>query len=146
MHLLEAALQLFEVTGEGRWRDLAEDVLDLFERGFYRPDPPVLFEHLRRDLTPDPFKGRAVEPGHHAEWAWLLNWAARLLNRPALLPTAETLLEASIVRGWNAGDGGLVDEIDAENSGALRSTRRLWPTLELAKALAGARSRSRASG
>ncbi len=137
MHLLEACLLLLETTGEARWRALAEDVLALFEKGFYRPDPPVLFEHLRRDLTPDPFKGRSVEPGHHAEWAWLLTCASTLLARDDLHHSAEILLEAAIVRGWNASDGGLVDEIDAENSEILAPTRRLWPTLELAKALAG---------
>lgn len=83
MHLLEAALALFEACGHARFAELAEEVGALFERHFFDADTGTLGEVYTEELARAPGEpGRVTEPGHHFEWAWLLAARQRLLGVP----------------------------------------------------------------
>ena len=73
----------------------------------------------------------SVEPGHLAEWVWLLKGFERITGCPTGRPRAE-LLESAL-RYRDETTGCLIDEGDAVGS-VKRSTRRLWPQTEIAKA------------
>jgi N-acylglucosamine 2-epimerase/mannose-6-phosphate isomerase len=79
MHVFEAALVLFETSGEARFGDLATQIRNLFAEHFFQADTGILPEFFAEDLTPiaGP-QGRIMEPGHHFEWAWILGQHQRL--------------------------------------------------------------------
>lgn len=75
--------------------------------------------------------GEAVEPGHLAEWSWLLRQAAALLKLD-LSADADALLATALTH--RAPKTGLLwDEIGRNGEARLR-TSRSWPMTELAKA------------
>ena len=49
---------------------------------------------------PEVLTGFKVEPGHHFEWAWLLNWSGKLLSVDRHRLLGETLLQESWKAGW----------------------------------------------
>ncbi len=71
MHLLEASLVAFDATGDGRFRDCARSLVELFHTSFF--DGRTLAEYFTEDWCRLPNEqGRLVEPGHQFEWAWIL--------------------------------------------------------------------------
>lgn len=72
MHLLEACLGAFEATQDERFLAQADELTKLFRERLF--DGRTLGERFRPDwasrIDGDP--GRALEPGHHFEWAWIL--------------------------------------------------------------------------
>ena len=136
MHLLEASLALAEATGEVVYRHLAEELLMLFENRFLDAEPAVVLEHLDTDFRPHPDIGHKVEPGHHFEWAWLLERAARILDVERYRAVAERVFRTGLDFGWDAVAGGVFDQVDRRNSDVLLATKRCWPVTELIKARA----------
>ena len=135
MHLLEAALAL-NAAGSPGHGDLARRLLGLFSRGFYDSTDSVVLEHLDQDFAPHPLNGHRLEPGHHFEWGWLLDWASRTLGEPAHRAIARPILERGLALGWDCVHGGVFDEVDRRDGQVLARTKRIWPVLELIKALA----------
>ena len=135
MHLLEAALSL-DAAGTPGHGELARRLLGLFSRGFHAAAESVVLEHLDQDLVPHPVDGHRVEPGHHFEWAWLLEWASRSLCEPAHRATGRPILERGLALGWDRAHGGVYDEVDRRGGAVLAATKRVWPVCELIKALA----------
>ncbi|WP_425053999.1 AGE family epimerase/isomerase [Psychromarinibacter sp. S121] len=128
MHLFEAATELFRVTGDPDWRAVADECLGLFAEVFLQPDGRVL-EFYTRDWTPVT-EGQAVEPGHMAEWVWLLDRYELATGQGA---GAEAGIDADAMFGAAiaARDGaGLLPDslLPASDS------RRTWPQTELLKA------------
>lgn len=81
MHLAEAALASFAATGEERFATLARELTSLFARAFFDPATATLAEIFTEDWRRAPGdEGRCVEPGHHLEWAWILDCARRDLG------------------------------------------------------------------
>jgi N-acylglucosamine 2-epimerase/mannose-6-phosphate isomerase len=74
MHLLEAALAWIETApGEGRFRELADELVRLFSNRFYDPASRTLAEYYDDNWARAPGDaGRLTEPGHQFEWAWIL--------------------------------------------------------------------------
>ena len=73
MHLLEAALANLEACGDERFLALADEMVGLFCDHFYDGVSGTLGEYFDESWRRAPGEaGRAVEPGHHFEWAWLL--------------------------------------------------------------------------
>jgi mannose/cellobiose epimerase-like protein (N-acyl-D-glucosamine 2-epimerase family) len=89
-------------------------------------------EYFDDDWQPMPgAEGDIVEPGHLAEWAWLLRQHERIIGlKPRALPTE--LIEAAL-RSADAQSGLLVDEADRKGR-VRRDTRRIWLQTELVKA------------
>jgi mannose/cellobiose epimerase-like protein (N-acyl-D-glucosamine 2-epimerase family) len=129
MHLFEAMLALYEATGEAQFQNRAGDFFGLFVSNFFDQRSQTLGEFFEDDWSP--INPAVVEPGHQAEWLWLL----RSFERNTGCPTGRfrSALLTSALRGRDEATGCLVDECDA--SGRItRATRRLWPQTEIAKA------------
>jgi mannose-6-phosphate isomerase len=135
MHLLEAALAWLDAGGGEPWRDLAAEVTELCLTRFIAPGNGALHEYYdaewRRDAS---LAGEVVEPGHQAEWAWLLmRWADRSAD-PRIEPVARRLFAIAEVEGLNASQSRLINELEADLSPKWR-WMRLWPQTERIKAL-----------
>ena len=82
MHLLEAALAWLWIDADSAWRHLADHIAALCLNRFIDPGCGALREHFATDWAPLPGpEGGLVEPGHHYEWAFLLDRWARLTGR-----------------------------------------------------------------
>lgn len=134
MHLLEARLAAAEAFGEERFLDGAQRLVALFRRRFLDPATGTLVELLDDDLKPLP---GAVEPGHHCEWVWLLDWHARLAGHHAAPAEARALRDFA-ERFGPLPSGPLRDAV-ARDGTPLSDAARLWPQAERLKsaALAG---------
>ncbi|MDJ0825040.1 MAG: AGE family epimerase/isomerase [Rhodobacter sp.] len=124
MHLFEAATELYAVTAEPRYARIAETCLELFREVFLQPDGRV-FEFFNADWGP-PQGAQAVEPGHMAEWIWLLDRHAAVTGTDPGVDLGA--LFAQVLAGRD-GMGLLRD-----STVPLAETRRLWPQTELLKA------------
>jgi mannose/cellobiose epimerase-like protein (N-acyl-D-glucosamine 2-epimerase family) len=82
MHLLEAALAWISIDDDPAWRRLADGLAALCLQKFVDPASGALRELFARDWSPAAgVEGRICEPGHHYEWAFLLDRWARLTSR-----------------------------------------------------------------
>ncbi len=141
MHLLEAFLAAFELFGDAIFLDRADAVVRLFVERLFQPAEDALAEFFDDAWEPAREGGRfLVEPGHHAEWIWLLGRYGDVAGRAGRTPASLDLdairaaLHAFVDRfGTAAGGGTLVDGVWSD--GALQSaTARLWPQCERLKA------------
>jgi mannose/cellobiose epimerase-like protein (N-acyl-D-glucosamine 2-epimerase family) len=82
MHLFEAALAWIAVDDDPAWRRMADGIAVLCLQKFVNPASGALREFFAADWSPAPgAEGRICEPGHHYEWAFLLDRWARLTDR-----------------------------------------------------------------
>ena len=135
MHLLEAALAWTAVSPNPAWRTLADEIVGLCQGRFIDPSSGSLHEFFDTDWTvlsggPED----VVEPGHQAEWAWLL------LKWQAFEPTeriegaAVRLLKIAEDEGLDRNQNRLINELNADLTPRDRRLR-LWPQTERIKAL-----------
>ena len=140
MHLLEACLAASEAFGDDPFLDRADALVDLFLTRMFQQTEGALPEYFDDALVPHRESGLfVVEPGHHSEWIWLLDWHTRRraeAGRPAMPGITATILRlAQFVErhGIHAETGALIDELWSD--GTPRSTaQRLWPQTERLKA------------
>ncbi|OIQ32493.1 MAG: mannose-6-phosphate isomerase [Alphaproteobacteria bacterium MedPE-SWcel] len=125
MHMFETATALFAATGERRFRDMAEECLGLFRDAFLTQNGRVL-EYFAEDWSPLGADEQAVEPGHMAEWVYLIDRYEQVTGRRADV-TMATLYGAVLAR--RDATGLLPDRADPASE-----TRRMWPQTELLKA------------
>ncbi len=133
MHLFEALLALHEATGDEAWLVRADAIFDLFRRFFFLRAEGRLAEFFTDALAPEPGeKGLLVEPGHMAEWAWLLDTyaAARGVDVAAM---RRELFDGARRLGTDPASGFLIDSLTAGDPAPDRS-RRLWPQTEYLRA------------
>ena len=79
MHLLESALAWSALDADPGWRKMADDIVAVCLEKLIEPETGALREFFAADWTPAPgISGRICEPGHHYEWAFLLDRWARL--------------------------------------------------------------------
>ena len=129
MHLFEAMIATFDATGDPIYQNRAGDLFALFIANLYDPRRQVLGEYFEEDWSR--IEPASVEPGHQAEWVWLLKGFERITGCPTARHRAQLL--ASALRYRDEVTGCLFDEGDAD--GKIRKfTRRLWPQTEIAKA------------
>ncbi|RKT32206.1 mannose-6-phosphate isomerase [Roseovarius halotolerans] len=132
MHLFEAATELYHITGAPRFLGIAEECHDLFSTLFLQKDGRIL-EHYDAGLQPLTGARQSVEPGHMAEWIYLLHRYQQVTGRsPGSVP--ERLFAA--VQRHRTESGFLPDRADPRVA-----TRRLWPQLEYLRAAAVMRQR-----
>jgi mannose/cellobiose epimerase-like protein (N-acyl-D-glucosamine 2-epimerase family) len=82
MHLLEAALAWLAFDENPAWRFLADHIVALCLDRFIDSRTGVLREFFTADWTPlHGVQGEILEPGHHYEWAFLLDRWAKLRGR-----------------------------------------------------------------
>jgi mannose/cellobiose epimerase-like protein (N-acyl-D-glucosamine 2-epimerase family) len=128
MHLFEAMIAAFDATHDMAFRQRAGEFFALFLANLYDKQKHVLGEYFEDDWSR--IEPVSVEPGHQAEWAWLLKGFERITGCPTGRYRGELL--ASALR-YRDDAGCLIDEGTAD--GAIRRhSRRLWPQTEIAKA------------
>jgi mannose-6-phosphate isomerase len=135
MHLLEAMLELYEVTAERDFLDRSQALVTLALERFISSETGALREYFDNDWEAVPVDGgRIVEPGHQFEWAWLLR---RYEALGGTAPAAQSAVERLIgwgLDGTDAALGRIVDQLD--ESGKLRlASSRCWPHCEALKIL-----------
>ena len=141
MHLLEACLAAFDAFGDGVFLDRAEALVDLFATRLFRVHEGALAEFFDDALEPLREGGHFIaEPGHHAEWVWLLDWYRASAERAKRRVDADRLapIEAALygfVDRWGCAPGGttLLDVVRDDGAPVERGAR-LWPQLERLKA------------
>ena len=132
MHLFEAVLALFEVTGDDSFLQRAERLYELTRSKLIVDN--TLREYFTDTLEPAPgYLGEIVEPGHHMEWVWLLHRYAKVTQTPAATVLAGTLYDFVLAYGYDTRTGGLYDELTTRGELHCRH-RRLWPQTEALKA------------
>ena len=128
MHMFEALIACFDATHDQAFQARAGDLFGLFIGSLYDGKKQVLGEYFEQDWSR--IEPVSVEPGHQAEWVWLLKGFERITGCPTKRHRGELL--GSALRFRDA-TGCLVDEGDA--AGQIRRTsRRCWPQTEIAKA------------
>lgn len=133
MHLFEAVLAAFDATGEAVFLDRARELFELFRTRMFDPELGVLREFYDARWQPAAGdKGRIVEPGHHAEWVWLLKCYADRVDEP-LCAEAARLHHFAQARGRLGAGVLLCDELWTDGSVKKASTRS-WPQTEAIKA------------
>lgn len=135
MHLFEAFLTWYEVSGDGKWLAKAGQIYTLFETTFFDSEHGVLREYFTASWELAPFpKGGIVEPGHMFEWVWLLRWYEKL-TATNVSHYCKILYENGLRIGLAGSNCLLFDEVDASGK-VLKASKRLWPITELIKASA----------
>jgi mannose-6-phosphate isomerase len=129
MHLLEAMVAAFDATADPVYQSRAGELFGLFVANLYDPQRRVLGEYFEDDWSK--IEPLCVEPGHLAEWVWLLKGFERITNCPT--GRYRQALLASALRCRDEATGCLLDESNVDGS-IRKYTRRLWPQTEIAKA------------
>lgn len=132
MHMLEAMLTAMETLRHSEAALRAPRYRRLLERHFIDRSTGLLAETYDADWKPIlEDEAFPVEPGHMAEWAWLIRRYERLFAQAAS-PLATHLLGAAL-RASEPVSGFLIDEIDSAQR-VSRASRRLWPQSALIRA------------
>ena len=131
MHLFEAALAWYDVTGDSLYLQRADEIFSLFATKFFQVRTSILVEYFDEQWMPVAgSKGRAFEPGHHFEWVWLLQKYGRSSQRVVKKYT-DALFGSAVEMGF-------VDDLIAaevqDDSTVLNRECRVWPYTEAIKA------------
>lgn len=118
MHMCEACLAAHEFTGEVRYLDRAEMLIERFAFDLAAQAGDLVWEHYRADWSVDwdynkdnpgnIFKPWGFQTGHQTEWAKLLMIAHQFRPNPRWVARAAHLQRAAYRHGWDAQHGGLI--------------------------------------
>lgn len=132
MHMLEAMIAAVETISHPEAAMRATRYRRMLEKTFLDRATGLLLEYFDANWRPVvEDEASVVEPGHMAEWVWLIRKYERLFGQKAS-PIGTHLLGAAL-RAAEPRYGFLIDEIDSLQQVRLGS-RRLWPQTELIKA------------
>lgn len=131
MHLLEASLAWMDISSDPAWCELAGEMVDLCLSRFIDRTNGSLHEFFEVDWSVLSEAEDVVEPGHQAEWAWLL---LRFSAAEQSVKAAKRLFEIAEDEGLDQPQNRLINELNADLSPRDRRTR-LWPQTERIKAL-----------
>lgn len=139
MHWLEALLAAAESFREVIFLERAAELVDLFLGALFQLPEGALPETFDDAWRPLRDNGRfLVEPGHHAEWIWLLGrFEALVHDRPDLHAGCQAA--AAVFRQFNetcgraSGSQMIVDAVWSDGSEAAGGCS-LWPQAEVLKA------------
>jgi mannose/cellobiose epimerase-like protein (N-acyl-D-glucosamine 2-epimerase family) len=129
MHLFEAMIAAFDATGDAVYQSRAAELFGLFVANLFDQQHQVLGEYFEDDWSK--IEPVCVEPGHQAEWVWLLKGFERITGCPTGKHRAALLTSA--LRYRDDVTGCLWDEGNVDGS-IKKHTRRCWPQTEIAKA------------
>ncbi|MBE7620662.1 mannose-6-phosphate isomerase [Komagataeibacter sp. FXV2] len=140
MHLLEAYLVLFDVSGDSFYLDYARRLVALALKHFILPGTGMLLEFFDSAWEPLQAAGHnRVEPGHLFEWSWLFSEFARLApadpDITAIVHASKKLAETALAHGVDADTLAVCDAI-TENGVRLEESTRIWPQTEFLRILA----------
>lgn len=132
MHLLEAALAMFETSRSPRFARLADELADLFAARFFDVRSGTLGELFTEDLARAPVEeGRVVEPGHQFEWAWILARYQALRGR-STAHLVGPLVAFAEGNGVDPSTGLTYDAVRDDGTPLVRGSRT-WPNTERIK-------------
>jgi mannose-6-phosphate isomerase len=133
MHLLEAALVWASLDHDPVWRRMADGIATLCLEHFIDRETGALREYFGTDWAPlSMVQGQIVEPGHHYEWAFLLDQWAKLTGRDR--PTAvATLIKFADLKGIDRHRRVAVNAISLDGR-VHNPVARLWPQTERIRA------------
>lgn len=134
MHLFEAAIALAQTTGDSADLSRCDSLFGLFQQHFYDADRGIIVEFFEEDLTPLADRAHLVEPGHMAEWSWLLDQYQGVSGRD-LTMTRDRLLTRAEEVGYSRQTGLLADQVSLPPSEPIPVTHRTWCQTEYLKAL-----------
>ncbi|RCS25333.1 hypothetical protein DUT91_00490 [Phyllobacterium salinisoli] len=137
MHMLEAVLQAYELTGESVWLERATRYISLLQDYFIDRSTGSVREFVSHDLSSlEGAEGQRREPGHQYEWAWLLHRYADLSGHEDVRSLADRMTAFAdghgIRRTGDPLDGALFDALKADGS-VIENTHLLWPLTEAGK-------------
>ena len=133
MHLLEAALAWLIIDPNPMWRDLADEIATLCLDRFIDHDTAALREFFASDWAPvSGIQGKVLEPGHHYEWAFLLDRWAKLTGRERP-PQVPKLIAFADAKGLDRKRRVAINGIRLDGSVA-DPVARLWPQTERIRA------------
>ncbi|TPK03178.1 mannose-1-phosphate guanylyltransferase/mannose-6-phosphate isomerase [Mesorhizobium sp. B2-5-9] len=134
MHMLEAFLAWYAVTGDRVYLRRAARVIDLFRSHFFDQESWTLGEYFDADWLPLPGdQGQWTEPGHHFEWASLLVDFARASGQKDLAAYARKLYSSAVASGLNRATGLAYAAVSRQGL-PLDRLSRSWPQCEAIKA------------
>lgn len=131
MHLFESSLA-WEEAGQASWTALSDELAALALGKFIDADSGVLREFFDSQWRPLEGEVGLIEPGHHFEWAWLLERWGRLRNDALARGTARRLY-ANGLRGVDAQRQVAMNAL-WEDFNVRDASARLWPQTEHLKA------------
>jgi mannose/cellobiose epimerase-like protein (N-acyl-D-glucosamine 2-epimerase family) len=133
MHLLEAALAWIAIDDDPGWRRMADAIATLCLENFIDPAGGALGEFFAADWSPAPgVEGRIREPGHHYEWAFLLDrWVRLTARKPP--EAAPRLIAFADSHGLDPRRGVAVNAVLADG-GIHDPVARLWAQAERIRA------------
>ncbi|NWG91883.1 MAG: AGE family epimerase/isomerase [Parvularculaceae bacterium] len=133
MHLFEALTALYEATGETAYLERAGALDNLLRTRFIDRDKRALREYFNDDWSLIDRVSDAIEPGHMAEWAFLLDRWAR---RSGADRADEIRMLANAAANFIAPeDAPFLPGRALLGRPPQRAARRLWPQTERLRAL-----------
>jgi len=130
MHLFEAHLYLYEITKDNRFLSRANESLSLFKAHFYDAERHSITEFFNPDWSHSNLQStHGFEPGHAAEWVWLLGWYDRLTGKSHHAFRLDIFDRLS-----RQASPYLADRTTKEGALPKLTTRRLWVQTEWIKA------------
>jgi len=130
MHLFETHLYLYGITGDARFIERANESLALFKAHFYDAENIGIIEFFNPDWTrSETSSHHGFEPGHAAEWVWLLGWYDRLSGQDHSQIRLDIFDHLS-----RHATPYLMDKTDITGRPPRNATRRLWVQAEWIKA------------
>ncbi|MUG79179.1 mannose-6-phosphate isomerase [Bombella sp. ESL0380] len=137
MHLLEACLTLFEVSGREVFLHHADAILKLALHSFIPAGMDALLEFFTPEWKPErPAGQNRVEPGHQAEWCWLLGEYLRLAPDGRHAATARQAQQRLHDRLQKTAPGPLLPDALLDDGSMLEASTRIWPQTEMMRLLA----------
>lgn len=128
MHFLEASMALYDATKDSLYLEDAKTVYALFEAHFFDAENIFIREFFEENWNRiDGERGDSAEPGHAAEWVWLL-WEFEKRTGVSTKNYANALYKTCL-----RSEVFLSDEENFDGS-PKRQTKRLWVQTELIKA------------
>lgn len=128
MHLFEALMALYSASHDPSHLKRARDIEYLFNAHFLDRNRGIVREYLRNDWSTDA-RRPDIEPGHMAEWVFLLDRFERLSGEDR--SREKQLLYRSAVAMAAPGDAPFLPNRTTIATAGERGARRLWPQLEL---------------
>ncbi|MFS8057144.1 AGE family epimerase/isomerase [Rhizobium sp. BR 317] len=133
MHFFEACLALWEIDGSYTYVTRAREIFALFQAQFYDREFGLLREFFGPawEISKE-YGSDRIEPGHMAEWVWLIRRYEKLAKGDHTQLCANLLASSQRCRSGSFTPF-ILDEVFDDGS-ISKNTRRLWPQIELLKA------------